>query len=208
MRDPTPDLSQAAAEASYTFAVTDLKQYAYCPRILYYNLWLQRHRPTTYKMDAGVAAHRRATRREKRRQLRTYGLERGERHFHVSLFDPAWGLSGQVDMVIETADELIPVDYKLSRRAGSHFKLQLAAYGQLLARRRAGPDQRVRRGFLYLIPTRQAKPVTFTQGLKRQLNAALEVMAAIAERQRLPQPTSRRRRCVDCEFRRFCNDVL
>jgi CRISPR-associated exonuclease Cas4 len=208
MRNPTFDPHRAADDAPYTFAVTDLKQYTYCPRILYYNLWLRQRRPTTYKMEAGIAAHRQATQREKRRRLRTYGLEEGERHFHVSLFDAAWGLSGEVDMVIETERELIPVDYKLSRRSGAHFKLQLAAYGRLLARHYAEPGQAVTRGFLYLIPTRRATAVTFTPGLERQLDAALAAMRAIAGEQRMPPPTSQRRRCVDCEFRRFCNDVL
>ena len=40
------------------FRVTDLKQYAYCPRIVYYTYIMPSVRPKTFKMDEGKAAHR------------------------------------------------------------------------------------------------------------------------------------------------------
>ena len=39
------------------FTVTDLKQYFYCPRVVYYTYCLPLLRPTTYKMEAGAVAH-------------------------------------------------------------------------------------------------------------------------------------------------------
>lgn len=191
----------------FTFRVTDLKQYTYCPRILYYHVVLPTVRPTTDKMAVGIAAHERAEGRERRRSLRSYGLGAGERHFNVPLYDADLGLSGELDLLIETGDELIPVDYKHTSRAGEHFHLQLMAYAHLLERTWPGARP-VRRGFLYLIPRREAVEIRFTKKLRRQLADALETMRTIASLQRLPPPTARRRRCVDCEFRRFCNDVL
>lgn len=192
--------------APFTFRVTDLKQYVYCPRILYYHTVLPAVRPTTYKMEAGIEAHVAAEGRERRRSLRAYGLEAGERSFNVSLVAPDLLLSGELDMLVETESELIPVDYKLAKRAGAHFRLQLLAYGRLLEETR--PGKAVRRGFLYLIPVRKPIAVSFTPALRKQLARALVEMEAIARQQRQPGPTAQRRRCVDCEFRRFCNDVL
>jgi len=193
---------------SFTFRVTDLKQYAYCPRILYYHAILPQVRPTTYKMAAGVAAHQQTERREKRRLLHTYGLQKGERAFNVPLFNAELGLSGEIDLLIETASELIPVDFKNSNKEGRHYRLQLMAYACLLERTYPGRSEAIRRGFIYLIPRRKAIEVSFTPGLRRQLAAALEIMQHIAHEERIPAPTNQRRRCTDCEFRRFCNDVL
>ena len=192
----------------FAFKVTDLKQYVYCPRILYYHTILPQIRPVTYKMAAGIAAHEAAEGRERRRSLRTYGLSQGQRYFNVPLYAPELELSGEVDMVIETDDELIPVDYKSARREGPHYRLQLMAYGRILELADPKSVLLVRRGFLYLIPARHAIEVPFTPALRRQLEAALQMMRAIAYTQQMPPPTKQRGRCVDCEFRRFCNDVL
>ncbi len=190
----------------FTFRVIDLKQYVYCRRILYYHTVLPDVRPVTYKMEAGIAAHTVAQGRERRRTLRAYGLQSGERYFDVPLFSTKLALSGELDMLIDTETELIPVDYKATNREGPHFRLQLMAYGRLLEVTRPGAV--VRRGFLYLMQTRTAVEVSFTRQLRRRLDDALEEMRAIAETQRMPAPTTQRKRCTNCEFRRFCNDVV
>lgn len=195
-------------ETRFKFQVTDLKQYAYCPRILYYQTVLPQIRPITYKMEEGIAAHRAAESQEQRRSLRPYGLQTGQRHFNLALYDDDLGLSGELDMLIETDAELIPVDYKNAPREGAHYRLQLMAYARLLELQHNPAGKHIRRGFLYLIPTRRAVEITFTPALRRQLTAAISTMQQIAHQQRMPPPTVQTPRCVDCEFRRFCNDVI
>ncbi len=195
-------------EQPFTFRVIDLKQYVYCPRILYYQTVLPRVRPVTYKMEAGITAHEQAAGWEKRRSLRTYGLTDGRRTFNVPVYNPDLMLSGEIDMVIETAVELIPVDYKQARKIGRHHKLQLMAYGRLLELADPKETRPVKRGFIYLIPDRKAIEVRFTKPLCRQLSAAIANMKTIADGQQTPPPRTNPAQCVDCEFRRFCNDTL
>ena len=194
-------------EMPFTFQVTDLKQYIYCPRVLYYHTVLPQVRPVTYKMEAGIVAHDQVEGREKRRSLRAYGLESGERFFNVHLMNASLMLSGEVDMVVQTAVELIPVDYKNAKQVGKHYKLQLMAYGRLLELADPKEERVVKRGFIYLIPQRKAVEVRFTPALRRQLEAALQGMRQIAEAQRVPETAVSPAQCVDCEFRRFCNDI-
>lgn len=194
------------------FRVTDLKQFVYCPRIVYYHYCLPQIRPTTFKMVAGIEAQDEETVRELRRSLRPYGLTRGERHLDLYLSSEELGLRGRVDLVIETDEaspgepELIPVDYKLSRRGrgNRHFRLQLLAYGMMLSEKRQQP---IRRGFLYYIPLRQAVEVPFTDRLKSTLKQVLSQMREIVLTEQMPAPTKQRGKCLNCEFRRFCNDV-
>lgn len=187
--------------------VTDLKQWAYCPRIFYYHHCLPRVRPTTYKMQAGIEAGRAEEGRERRRSLRTYGLSGGEREFNVPLKSRRLGLRGELDMLITLpqSGEVVPVDYKLSKSGARHFQLQLAAYGMLVEEMRAVV---VRRGFLYLIPERRAQEVKIGKRLRDSVQQALEAMQHIVASEEMPPPVSSRRKCVSCEFRRFCNDVL
>jgi CRISPR-associated exonuclease Cas4 len=197
---------EAGAMAGAVFRVTDLKQWVYCPRILYYHYCLPQVRPVTHKMRVGVEAGRAEEGREERRSLRAYGVEGGEREFNVALASERLGLRGEVDMVITAAaGEVIPVDYKLARQAGPNFQLQLAAYGLLLEEARG---RAVRRGFLYYIPLRRAEEVKLDQRLRGRLMRALEAMGRAVEREEMPPPADSLRKCVACEFRRFCNDVL
>jgi len=191
-------------EAENLFTVTDLKQYMYCPRIFYYHACLPQIRPVTYNIHAGINAHEVEEQRAKRRSLRMYGEIDGERSFDVAVQAPTLGLSGHIDEVVDTGAELIPVDYKLASQAAFHFKVQLAAYALLLE---ATQIVIVRRGFLYLIPLRRAEEVRITPRLRRIVREALEAMHLIQETEYMPGPTEWRRRCSDCEFRRFCNDV-
>jgi CRISPR-associated exonuclease Cas4 len=186
--------------------VIDLKQYLYCPRVLYYQLILPQVRPTTYKMEEGVLVHTTAVAHEKRRQLRTYGITHGERHFDVPVHSAELGLTGKIDLLIQTADEWIPVDYKNSTKVAPHYKMQVLAYGRLLAED-AGAKA-IKRGFIYLIPQRTAVEIPFTPTLHRQFNQALQQIHTIYTQETMPPPTPQRPKCTDCEFRRFCNDVL
>jgi len=191
------------------FRVTDLKQWVYCPRILYYQFCLPDVRPVTYKMEAGAEAGRREEDREVRRSLQRYELETGRREFDVQVSSLRLGLRGKVDLVIwvegPSDAEVIPVDYKLSRTMEKHFQLQLLAYGLMLEEKSQIP---ARRGFLYSIPERCAYEVKFTARMKTTFQATLESMQMMLRSEAMPEPTTQHGKCVNCEFRRFCNDVL
>ncbi len=194
-------------DAQFPLRVVDLKQWAYCPRILYYYYCLPDVRPLTYKMRAGQEAGVAEAGREERRSLRTYGLAEGEREFDVPVESRRWGLRGQVDMVVTVAGtgEIIPVDYKFTRHAGTHFELQVAVYGLLLEEQRG---VRVQRGFIYLIQQRRAEEVRIDARMRRKAEQAVAAMYQIAAGEAMPNPPTNRGKCAACEFRRFCNDVL
>src|SRR3972149_5859400 len=188
------------------FKVTDLKQWVYCPRILYFQLRRQDVRAVTHKMEYGVAAGQAEEGREERRSLRAYGVTDGAREFNVLLSSERLGLRGEADMVITAPDgEVIPVDYKFSKIDGPHFQLQVAAYALLLEDMR---QCTVRRGFLYLIPFRRAEAVPIDKRLRAKLALALSEMRQGLESEEMPVPAGNLRKCVACEFRRFCTDVL
>jgi CRISPR-associated exonuclease Cas4 len=194
-------------DGAYPVRVSDLKQWAYCPRVFYYQMCLPDVRPTTYKMYAGREAGRSEIGREERRSLRVYGIAAGEREFDVPVRSARLGLRGEVDMVITVADtrEVIPVDYKLTRIAGEHFQLQIAVYGMMLEEMRG---VQVARGFLYEIPLRRAEEVKIEKRLRAKALRAVEEMRRIVEREQMPAPVKNRHKCIACEFRRFCNDVV
>jgi len=192
--------------------VTDLKQYTYCPRIVFYRYCLPKIRPVTYLMEEGIRSHEEEDRREERRSLRTYGIANGERFFHLSLQSERLGLSGRVDLAIAipsrdtSGAEATVVEYKLSeQKAGAHFKLQLTAYALLLEEAWGLP---VQQAFLYSIPMRKAERISITPALRKKVTQTVTQIRQIIESEIMPPPPATQHRCVTCEFRRFCNDVV
>ncbi len=187
------------------FTVTDLKQYVFCPRIVFYLYCLPLIVPPTAKMVESKRAHDEEERREVRRSLRRYGLDEGQRHFDVRLFSPTLGLRGKTDLVIHLGQEVVPVEYKLTRRKiGRHWRLQLAAYGLMLEEMTGLTS---RRGFVYSLLTRRAEEIVFTRRLKGDVKRLVAEMREMVAQEKMPEHPKRRARCFSCEFRRFCNDL-
>lgn len=185
--------------------VSDVKQYVYCPRIVHYRYYLPLRRPTTYKMQEGKLQHVKVADLEERRTLRAYGLTEGQREFNVHLRSERLGLSGIIDMAILTGQEVIPVEHKNSfAQPGLNHKYQLVAYAMLCEEHWPRP---ARRGFVYLIPLKQAVEVPVTPAGRTFVRKALEEMRSMIVAERMPDPTQHRGRCVECEFRNFCNDI-
>lgn len=186
------------------FTITDLKQYAYCPRIFYYQICLPAIRPITTKMQHGIDAHEQEQKRAARRTMHQYHVVAGERHFDVPVFSEQLQLSGQVDEVVVSPEGIFPVDYKLAKQVGHNHKLQLTAYALLLEEMNG---QRIKQGYLYLIRTHEMVAVRFIPNLRDTVIQSLNAMQMIVVDEWMPPPTTHTSRCSDCEFRRFCNDV-
>src|ERR1035437_6055161 len=73
------DRQRDASVTSIPLRVNDLKQYAYCPRIVFYQYAMPVQHKATFKMDHGKAIEPRLEQLEQRRTLREYGLAEGMR---------------------------------------------------------------------------------------------------------------------------------
>lgn len=188
-----------------SFTVTDIRQFAYCPRIPYYTYVMPLARPLTGKMREGLEVHREQDALERRRNLSKYGLKgQAERLEDIAVYSARLGLSGRLDMVLLTDDEAIPVEYKNGRGpVGTNHRLQLAAAALLVQERWARP---VRRAFVHFLSTGRHTEVAITGDLLARVREELEALHAMVEHETMPAPTPVVGRCTECEFRRFCND--
>lgn len=187
------------------FTVTDVKQFVYCGRVIYYERCLPHVRPRTYKMDAGRDEHTDEQKRAARRNFSKHAIGAAERRFDVAVTNEALKLTGLIDEVVYTPDgEIFPVDYKLAKKVSPNHKLQLAAYAMLLD---AGAARLVTRSFLYLIPLRQMVEIPITAAMRQQVYMLLQQLQETVLQERMPARAPNPNNCIGCEFRRFCNDV-
>jgi len=186
--------------------VSDLKQYFYCPRIIYYTYCMPLPRPVTHPMQVGAAEHEMISVLERRRSLQRYGLSEGEYRFHVGMQAGSLGLTGVLDMLVITQERAFPVEFKYtSQRLNLNAKYQLSAYG-MMAEEYLGKT--VEHGFVCRIPKNGVSVVPITPLLRQRVSSALDEMRGLIARERMPEPPRQRGKCVECEFRRYCRDVL
>jgi CRISPR-associated exonuclease Cas4 len=193
------------AKELINLTVSDVKQFFYCPRVVFYTYCLHTKRPTTYKMKEGNLEHDAIAEREERRSLKAYGLIEGERQYNINLYSQRLALTGKLDMAILTKIEVIPVDFKnTSGAAGLNHKYQLTGYALLLEDKWQKP---VRRGFVYLVPQKKAQEVVIADKMRLFFKQTLIKIREMIEKESLPPAARRKAHCTDCEFLNFCNDI-
>jgi CRISPR-associated exonuclease Cas4 len=186
--------------------VNDLKQYEYCPRIVFYNTVMPLDRKVTFKMQRGTEAEFHLDALEKRRSLRRYKLGDGERRFHVWLHSERLGLSGKMDLLIVSKQEYFPVDFKYTRgRPHRNHISQLAGYAVLAEEQY---QTLIETAFIYLVPIGELVAIKITKELKDEVSDRLSSMREMIFDEILPPPTQVRARCAECEFRNYCGDIF
>lgn len=185
--------------------VTDLKQWAYCQRIVFYERFLPGASKPTAKMREAILAQDLIESLEMRRSLRRYGWEGGERRFGVWLRDDALGLSGKLDLVLVSPVAVAVVDFKLtSGEPGENHRMQLVGYALLVESALGLPCTHA---FLYRIPDDRVFPIDLTSELRDRARAAIANIRVLELTEVLPPPTPVRARCSECEFANFCADI-
>lgn len=190
--------------------VTDLKQFVYCPRVIYYTYVLPVPKMTTYKMKHGRQQHTELIKKEKRRGMNEYQLIEGDRRFGFSVHSESLRFHGKVDILIETKEandkgqRFFPVECKdTDRGIHNNIKYQLVAYGMALEEMTGTP---VEEGFIYIIPENKVYSIELTIVLKNFVRKIVSMIHKIVDDEEFPDPRSQKR-CWDCEYRRYCNDL-
>jgi CRISPR-associated exonuclease Cas4 len=184
---------------------SDLRQYLYCPRAVYFSLVVPVERVETFKMSAGRDAEREHARLERRRNLARYGLADGIRRYDVPVVCGKLGVSGIVDEVVHGPDGPVPVEVKFTE-GGVAFghKIQLAVYGMALEEASGTP---VPMGFVHLVPGKQTRAIVLDDKLRAAATDVTRRIGTMIATQEFPPPADKLAKCDGCELRCFCNDI-
>lgn len=185
--------------------VTDIKQYIYCPRILYYQYCFPVEKKNTAKMDIGKNSHNMIENLEKRRQLKKYNLTEGVSFFEKYLVSDNLGLSGKIDRVLVSNAKYYPVDYKNSdKKVFENHIYQLTGYALLLE---DIYKTKVDTGFIYLILSNKIFDIYIEKSYKDEVKRIIDDIRFLIDNEFMPEKADNINKCIDCEYRRFCNDI-
>lgn len=165
--------------------ISDLNQYLYCPRRLYYLMFFKTQEINVHLAD-GRGMHARQGRR-------------GGWYREVYLRSERLGLHGRIDL-IDMQDKAAPVERKRGNAYFENDLVQLAAYAMLLEERL---DEPVPLGYLYLYGTNERHPIEITEQLRQMVADTVADIRAMRI-DRAPMFCENPRKCGKCSVVGYC----
>lgn len=185
--------------------VSDLRQWSYCPRTIWWTHVCRVGKLISHKMRRGMEKELRLHHLQRRRNLSAFGMRLGTVRSGVTLYAKQIGLSGRLDMLIEQDMLRIPVEVKYTRTRGQlGHKIQLTGYALMLEEL---DGTRVEEGYIIYLPDEVVERIEITEALREMTRSAIEAVREVLHRETMPPPNGHSERCVDCEYRVYCSDI-
>ncbi|BBD73362.1 CRISPR-associated protein Cas4 [Sulfodiicoccus acidiphilus] len=171
-----------------SITATDLKRFAYCPLIPYYEKVMGIEERVTEAMKEGSAVDVEVA--------INFVRPRPVQVFKKPLL--SWkGVTGSPDFLLMFQDSASPLEVKSSREKRRDHRLQLELYC-LLAER----SYRVRKGYLYYPARRELVTLPYGEEERREVLRSLDSLKRVLrEGAKVRQPA---RKCVNCGYLRYC----
>jgi len=185
---------------------SELMEYMYCPRFIYYMLYLKipQQEDKRYKVLRGRDAHMRKKSINKNYLRKKIGVK--HKLLDQKLYSQRYRIHGIVDEVLFFNDGTgAPLDYKFSRFKNRVFrthKYQAAMYGLLI---QDNFKIEVNRAYLVYIRSKNLlKEIKLREDIFKDVNRVLEDIIEIIHKGYYPNPTKYKSRCRDCTYRNVC----
>lgn len=199
-------LPQPSEPPTPVVRVSDLRQWVYCPRVIWWTHVCPVGKLESFKMKQGQAKELRLQRLQRRRTLRAFGLREGQVETNVSLYSSDLGLTGKLDLLIRRGLVRYPVEVKYTQGpARLNHRLQLAGYALLLE---SIYGVSVPHGYIVRLPDDSVDRIEIDQPLRTLAWRTMEAVRTTIRREQLPPAAHSVASCIDCEYSRFCGDVL
>lgn len=191
----------------YSIPISMLRQFCFCPRIVYFYLVRQIVPFENDWVRQGINEHQRQSMLNKRRNLSRYGIKSDNWQVfqNVELSSERENLHGICDTVIRTPDEVIIVEFKnsevLYNIAGA--KLQACAYS--LCYEETFRIE-IKRGFILYGCKGKCYEITFDDALRSKTKTVRDDIIKIIQKGTMPDSSAEQSKCSQCEFFNFCSD--
>ncbi len=181
------------------FSVEDVRQFVYCPRIIYFRYVLRNIPQVSIKMRKGSKKHD---------QWRKRQIQRGESSdifFGLFFKCEEIGLCGLLDAVEYDGETATPIELK----TGTHFKNDVSAHhrAQVIAQcvlLESCLNVRVKQGIVIYSSSREQLKVDIGEEERAWLEKTLSRMRDIVFYEELPRVCESEAKCVDCEYWMWC----
>ena len=183
-----------------------IRQYIFCPRIVFYNLLTDIKPQFPRHVSFGTEYHTLQDELLKNRRFKKLNINYREivTGKYFSMQDP--GIGGIVDLGFVCEDEVVPVEYKfIDGKPSLSHKLQLAAYGKLMSEYYGLP---ARRGIIIYSNNIKFYQVVFSREIWNKLQKVIAGIQKIVDTEIFPDSSATEKQCSQCEYLNYCNDRI
>ena len=192
--------------SAYEIPASQLRQFAFCPRIPYIVLALGAQPPAPPWAAQGARWHVERIAMERRRALAAYGLADARPHAEMPLFSQEHGLTGRPDLVLETERSVAIVECKAGKATvNKGLMLQMHAYSVMAEQTFGKPSVAC---LLVSANGRHMKKVAFPSGFPDEFMRALADMRAMLDAGNMPSSSASTGKCAQCEYLNWCGDRI
>lgn len=181
-------------------APTDVKRFAYCPKIIYISKVLHLEERTTDYMEFGKEKHDKSIIAPLLASLRVKKVLE-----NVEMESRRLRVRGKVDYVLVTKfDEYVPAEIKWAeafRSIKRDHALQIATYALLIEE---NFNTVVKRGVVYYLRSRNIYVFPIGNDLKKEVRNIIEKISKIIDNEAEPEVKVIKRKCTNCGFKNHC----
>lgn len=181
-------------------SVLQIRDYAYCPRVVYFRNVLHIEERLTEAMLYGREKHEEFSLAPLIPKLKPVKIIE-----NVELISHRLRIKGKVDIIIITRyNEYIPVEIKWSElekgMARRQHKAQIIAYALLIE---DNFNTTVKRGLIYYSRSKKFSNIIITESDKRLIKNYIVKIYEIYK-ERIPKDSQNSTQCKDCGYNRYC----
>lgn len=188
----------------YKLPVHLIRQYLFCPRVVYFLEVLSIPKEVPIWVKEGEVHHKNQETLFKRRTMIRFSLENAEFKQNVNLYHEHLDFHGLCDALIITNDSVFPVEIKLhGDKPTKSQKMQLIAYG-ILAEKIY--NKKFNMGFICFDKKAKTIPIELTTNIRNDFFNLVDEIIDLIKDGKLPNSNAEDEKCTQCEFLNYCND--
>ncbi len=193
------------ASSYESIPVSLIRQWCYCPRVVYYLELLNLKTEQPLWVKQGREFQQSEEEHWQRRNLSRFKLRAGSKFFNVVLKCDELGMHGIADMVIDTEFLVYPVEFKLSPSPCKRGDvLQLTAYAMLLPKIFLKPSEK---GY-FVGGGNILHTVAFDSEKRAEVISVVATIRKMLTLGKKPDSSASVYQCSACEYINYCNDRL
>jgi CRISPR-associated exonuclease Cas4 len=185
-------------------AINLIRQYMFCPRIVYFNLFTNIKPVYPKHVKLGIDYHFLQQKLLSHRKFKKLHINYRDIIIEKYLEDEVLDIDGKVDMAFICDDEIVPVEFKfIDKKPSISHKLQLVGYSVLLEKHYNLP---VKNSFIIYGNNVKFYKVIIDEKLKTDFFVILNRIKDIENSGVFPNSSASEKQCSQCEYLNFCDD--
>ncbi len=182
-----------------------IRQYTFCPRIVYYNLLTNIKPSFPRQVSLGSDYHILQEKLSVNRKFKKLNIQYREVILEKYIENEKLNICGIVDLALLSDEEVTPIEFKFvdSKKPSYSHVLQLYGYGILLSEKY---NKDFKRAFISYSNNMKIFKIEITRKIEEDFFNVLSKIVKIVDANMLPESSADEKKCSQCEYLNYCDD--